>query len=263
MRETIKQKGEAPSCFQRPLFLFIVYFNAYDQEENNLYFFLRGIRMIKYLDNTIETLLTHVSHGVKKELCGNVTVSFDPPDASFPPSSLTLPAINLFLHELRERKELRGAGENARQTERNGKIYQTLHPVWLDCSYLITAWAADIFSEHMILGEVARVLARNETFPKEVLHEAFLGADPEAIIFESRILPIQTSNVQNVMGEKFKAAIHCMITMGISLKEETDMGAPIKERRFRMDGSDNLSAQQVGDDAEELVFLKKNRLPES
>jgi len=220
--------------------------------------------MIGYLDKTIENLLTHEKYGIKRDLCGNVSVSFAPPDASFPSASLTLPVINVFLYELQERKELRGAWENIRQEEKEGVIYQTLPPVWMDCSYLISAWTKDddIFGEHMILAEALRVLARHEKFPEEVYHEKLAGDDPEAIIFESKILPIQTSDVQKITGGKTKATVHCMVTMGVSLREEMELGGPVKERRFLMDGKDKKTDRIVGEEAEELVFKEKNKFPE-
>lgn len=206
--------------------------------------------MIEYLDKTLKSLLSHEDHGVHDaRLRDNIQISFAPPGNQFPPSSFEKPALNLFLYELRERKELRGSWENfGRETvTEQGKevIYQTMPPVWMDCSYLITAWASDaslqyfsdasldtFMAEHKILTEAMLVFARNEKFPREVLVGSLGGADPDAVIFEAKIVPIKASDVRNIIGDKTKAGIHCMVTMGVSLKEKVKLGPPIEERVF-------------------------------
>ena len=60
--------------------------------------------MLDDLDMTLEQLL-------KKELpaaiVSQVTITFDTPDGKFPPQSVTLPAVDLFLYDVRENRELR------------------------------------------------------------------------------------------------------------------------------------------------------------
>ncbi|MBW2690249.1 MAG: DUF4255 domain-containing protein, partial [Deltaproteobacteria bacterium] len=60
--------------------------------------------MIHDLDKTIEELL---KQDLPQELVSQVTISFATPDDSFPPTSVTLPAIDLFLYDVRENQDLR------------------------------------------------------------------------------------------------------------------------------------------------------------
>jgi uncharacterized protein DUF4255 len=71
--------------------------------------------MIDDLDRTLEELLRRE---LPPDLVTQVTISFVTPDDQFPPSSVSLPAIDLFLYDLRENRELR---TNEWQLERGTK----------------------------------------------------------------------------------------------------------------------------------------------
>ena len=60
--------------------------------------------MIDDLDKTIATLLRRE---LPPSLAQQVQISFATPDDQFPPQSVTLPAIDLFLYDVRENLELR------------------------------------------------------------------------------------------------------------------------------------------------------------
>ncbi|MDX9708731.1 MAG: Pvc16 family protein [Trichloromonas sp.] len=56
-------------------------------------------------------------------------------------------------------------------------------PVRVDCSYLVTAWAANssgtpAYDEHRLLGEVMKVLPRHPVLPTSVLQGSLQGQDP-------------------------------------------------------------------------------------
>src|SRR5215212_8510566 len=117
--------------------------------------------MIQDLDSTLAVLL---ARELPTELAEQVTVSFATPDDQFPPSSVTPPAIDLFLYDVRENHELRN---NEWIVERNsdGTTTRQRPPVRVDCSYFVTAWASQnspnaAWDEHHLLGEVMRVLLR-------------------------------------------------------------------------------------------------------
>ena len=55
--------------------------------------------MINDLDSTLRTLL---KRELPPYLASQVSISFDPPDDQFPPQAITLPAIDLFLYDVRE-----------------------------------------------------------------------------------------------------------------------------------------------------------------
>jgi hypothetical protein len=55
--------------------------------------------MIDDLDRSMAELL---KHELPPALAGKLTISFTVPDSQFPPSSVTPPAIDLFLYDLQE-----------------------------------------------------------------------------------------------------------------------------------------------------------------
>ena len=89
--------------------------------------------MFQDLDLTLAALLG-------SELAvGNVAVSFAAPDDQFPPSGVTLPAIDFFLYDVREDHDLR-TSEWEVERRSDGMIIRKRPPVRVTCSYLITSW---------------------------------------------------------------------------------------------------------------------------
>src|SRR5271154_1781682 len=105
--------------------------------------------MIDDLDRSVAELLRReLSPGLVEQ----VAISFAAPDAEFPPSSVTLPAVDLFLYDIRENLELRRTGWIV-ELNGDGTASKKLAAVRVDCSYLITAWASEsstsrAFDEH-------------------------------------------------------------------------------------------------------------------
>jgi hypothetical protein len=190
--------------------------------------------MIDDLDRTLEELLRRE---LPPELVGQVTISFATPDDQFPPSSVSLPAIDLFLYDLRENRELR---TNEWQVERrDGTATRKRPPARVDCSYLITAWASDssttpALDEHRLLGEVMRALLRHPTIPAEVLQGSLQGQEPP--------LPaaaLQPDHLQSLgefwqaLGGKPKAAFHYTVTISVEVAEPVEVGL-VTDARFRI-----------------------------
>ncbi|MBE9580995.1 MAG: DUF4255 domain-containing protein [Proteobacteria bacterium] len=173
--------------------------------------------MINDLDKTLEELL---KKDLPQELVSQVTISFDTPDDQFPPSSVTLPAIDLFLYDVRENLELR-SNEWIVERHSNGMATRQRPPIRVECSYLITAWPSESApnpaqDEHHLLGEVMRVLLRYPTIPAGVLQGSLKGMEPP--------LPttsLQPSRLQSMgefwqaLGGKPKAALNYSVTIAI------------------------------------------------
>jgi hypothetical protein len=177
--------------------------------------------MIADLDKTLEELL-------KRDL-PTVTVSFDPPDDKFAPA---LPALDLFLYDVRENRELR---TNQPAVERDGSdaIARRRPAVRIDCSYLVTAWASDAQNEHLLLSEALKVLLRYPTLPRDVLKGSLQGQD----------LPLPTSTLQpsllqsvgefwQAMGGKPKAAFNYSVTISMEVFEIVE-GPLVVEKTIR------------------------------
>ena len=163
--------------------------------------------MIHDLDKSLKDLLqTMKDDGYIQE------ISFATPDDQFGPS---LPAVNLFLYDVRENNELR-SNEWSSKWRRQHPGDQQLPPVRVDCSYLVTAWAGDIAEEHHVLGEVMRLLLSHPKIPEGNLKGSLENAE----------LPLPTTALQpgklqspnefwQALGGKPKAAFDFTVTIAM------------------------------------------------
>jgi hypothetical protein len=178
--------------------------------------------MIHDLDSTLKELL---KRHLPAELAAQVEVSFAAPDNQFPGGAVTLPAVDLFLYDVRENRELRS---NEWLIERqNGIATRTPAPVRVDCSYLITAWssAADnpAQDEHRILGEVMHTLLRFPTLPTDVL-KGSLATTQDYFLPTSSLQPGRLQSLGEfwqALGGKPKAALNYTVTIAVARLEPT------------------------------------------
>lgn len=191
--------------------------------------------MLDDLDKTIEALL---KRELPAALASQVTLSFAAPDAQFPPQSVALPAINLFLYDVRENRELRS---NEWLSERldTGMISRRRAPARIDCAYLITAWASTSTpspaqDEHRILGTVMAVLLRHPSIPAELLQGVFSD--------QSLDLPtsaLQSNNLQSLgelwqaLGGKPRAALSYTVTISVEVGTAVEAHV-VREHDMRM-----------------------------
>ena len=175
--------------------------------------------MIDDLDRTIAALLRRE---LPPALAQQVQISFATPDDQFPPQSVTLPAIDMFLYDVRENLELR-SNEVYVQRNSDGTAIRTRAPVRVDFSYLVTAWPSSTVpdpaqDEHRLLGEVMRALLRHRTIPEDVLQGVLAVQDP----------PLPTSTLQpgrlqslgefwQALGGKPKAALNYSVTASVEI----------------------------------------------
>jgi len=180
--------------------------------------------VINALDETIKALLRR---DLPSALAEQVQISFATPDDQFPPQSVTLPAIDLFLYDVRENLELR-SNEVYIERRGDGTATRTRAPIRVDFSYLVTAWPSASVpdpaeDEHRLLGEAMRVLLRYRTIPAEVLQGELTGQE----------LPLPVSSLQpgrlqslgefwQALGGKPKAALNYQVTLSVEVaKPET------------------------------------------
>jgi hypothetical protein len=174
--------------------------------------------VIHELDQTLAALLKRELHGLDQ-----ITVSFAAPDDQF---SVKLPAVDLFLYDLRENLDLRS---NDDLVERHGDASSTLYqpPVRVDASYLITAWPGGTssnddasYDEHKLLSAVMRALLRFKRLPPELLKGSLANQD----------LPLPVSSLQpgrlqslgefwQALGGKPKAALNYTVTLSVDVSE--------------------------------------------
>ncbi len=185
--------------------------------------------MIHDLDKTLKLLLeAELVH-----LNPAVAISFDPPDASFSPS---IPAADLFLYDIQEDRKLR-QNELVVERQNNGMALKHQPPARVECSYLVTAWSSDAENEHLLLGEVMKVLLRYPTIPRNLLQGSLVD----------QALPLPTTALQpgklqslgefwQAMGGKPRAALHYTVTLAVAIEKEPPVALPVvAEYRFETD----------------------------
>lgn len=194
--------------------------------------------MIDDLDRTLRELL---ERELPSDLVAQVTISFATPDDQFPPTSVTLPAIDLFLYDVRENLELRTAEQ--RLERGSGGTATVVRPaVRVECSYLITAWASESSitpaqDEHYLLGEVMRVLLRHRILPDEVLQGSLEGQEPPL-----RTITLQPGRLQSMgefwqaLGGKPKAALNFSVTIAVDVHKPVEVGLVTEKMlKFRLE----------------------------
>jgi hypothetical protein len=172
--------------------------------------------MIHDVDSTLRELL-------KRELAQlntQLAISFDPPDDQFPPQGVPLPAIDLFLYDIRENHDLR-SNDFSQLRSSDGSAVKQFPLVRVDCSYLITAWPSQSApnrseDEHMLLSLVMLALLRYPQLPDDVLQGSL----------RNQALPLPTTALQpghlqslgefwQALGGKPKSALNYTVTIAV------------------------------------------------
>ncbi|MCP4118894.1 MAG: DUF4255 domain-containing protein [Desulfobacteraceae bacterium] len=175
--------------------------------------------MIKALDQTLKALLMR---DFPSNLGEQVQISFATPDDQFPPQSVTLPAIDLFLYDVRENQELR-SNEVYLERRSDGTATRKRAPVRVDFSYLVTAWPSESVSdpaedEHHLLGEVMHVLLRYPTIPESVLQGVLKDQKPHLPVSSLQPGRLQSlGEFWQALGGKPKAALNYQVTLSVDV----------------------------------------------
>jgi hypothetical protein len=181
--------------------------------------------MINALDETLKALLRR---DLPSALAEQVQISFATPDDQFPPQSVTLPAIDLFLYDVRENLELR-SNEVYLERRSDGLATRTRAPTRVDFSYLITAWPSESVpdpaeDEHRLLGEVMRILLRHRTIPEAVLQGELRGQQPPLPVSSLQPGRLQSlGEFWQALGGKPKAALNYQVTLSVDITAPEDV----------------------------------------
>jgi hypothetical protein len=104
-----------------------------------------------------------------EDIRSQIGISFATPGDDFPPASVALPALNLFLYDIVNNAELRQSG-GGWEPQAPGEFLRAPDPFRIACHYIVTAWARDGVpapedDEFRLLGEAMRVLLRYRILP--------------------------------------------------------------------------------------------------
>jgi hypothetical protein len=182
--------------------------------------------MIADLDETIRQLLVDelpVNNG-------EIDINFDQPKRDWS-SRISKPTVNLFLYDVRENNVLR-----QHQWERlNGGSSRDVAslkrtPMRVDCSYMMTAWAADPEDEHRLLTRAMLALFRFPILPNHRLVGSL--QDPPYEI-QARVARhdklTEPSELWNVLDNEIRPSISYVITLAMDPWQE--ITAPIVRTR--------------------------------
>lgn len=191
--------------------------------------------MIEDLDKTLEELL---KRELPASLMQQVSITFATPDSKFPPQSIPLPAVNLFLYDVRENLELRDLEWTI---DRNsGTPIRKRAPVRIDCSYLVTAWPSQTstsapLDEHALLSAVMRVLLRHRTIPDAVLKGSLIDADPPVpgpSLHPGRLQ--SPSEMWQALGGTPKAGLHYTVTLSVPSADDVEAEALVVDKTIKI-----------------------------
>jgi hypothetical protein len=191
--------------------------------------------MIDDLDATISDLL---SRELSHLLGAQVAITFETPDADFPPPSVALPAIDFFLYDVRENVELRSTEWGFRRSL-EGAGRRLPPALRVDCSYLVTAWPSNSApnpaqDEHRLLSEVLRVLVRHTTLPGDVLRGSLEGLEPPLPATSLQPGHLQSlSEFWQALGGRPKAALNYTVTIAVDVHEPEEVPL-VTEKVIRM-----------------------------
>jgi hypothetical protein len=183
--------------------------------------------MLDDLDRTLEELLRRElsPNFVSPDALTPVTISFATPDQDFTRNVGNLPAIDLFLYDIRENLELRNSNWNVTRQNQETALKQR-PPVRVDCSYLITVWAREpnaSQTEHQILGEVMRVLLRYPKIPAAVMQGRLSQQEPLPRALALRPTQLQSlGEFWQAMGGRPKPAMNFTVTIAIPVSDESE-----------------------------------------
>jgi hypothetical protein len=192
--------------------------------------------MLDDLDRTLETLLRNE---LPSSLSSQVEISFAAPDSEFS-FSVKLPAISLFLYDIRENLELR-SNEWVLERSSDGRGVKKRPPARVDCSYLITAWPSadpkmEAKTEHMLLGQVMKVLLRYPKLPSAILEGSLKDQEPPI-----RSVGLRPSSLNSLgefwqaIGGKPKAALNYTLTIAVPVDETGESVALVVGRQIGND----------------------------
>lgn len=167
--------------------------------------------MIKSLDETIKKLILQKG-GFKNS---DVDVRFDQPTGDWA-AGLTKPAINCYLYDIRENRELRNR-EWIVDRQSNGQASKKIAPLRVGLSYLITAWTNEVEDEHTVLWRILVALSSIPILPEELLqgelvHQPFPIPTETAQVSEAMR---NLSDLWNVMENELKPAINYTVTLAV------------------------------------------------
>jgi Pvc16 N-terminal domain/Carboxypeptidase regulatory-like domain len=185
--------------------------------------------MLADLDESLRALL-------KRELgrhgFDGVEIAFDAPDKEWA-ASLSAPAVNLFLYDLREAKEVRPIDW---EPEPSDERRERRPPLRVDASYAVTAWTRAVEDEHRLLSQALAILYAHPQLGDGILTGALANG--------SQRYPIKARTAQerhedasdfwNAVGGQYKASFNYVVTLSCEAGTAIERGPEVRTQTIRV-----------------------------
>jgi hypothetical protein len=185
--------------------------------------------MLADLDESLRTLL-------KRELgrhgFDGVEVAFDAPDKEWA-ASLSAPALNLFLYDIREAKELRPIDW---EPEAGNGRRELRPPLRVDGSYAVTAWTRAVEDEHRLLSQVMAILYAYPELPVDVL-AGTLANGSQRFPIKARTAQERHEDVSDfwtAVGGQYKASFNYAVTLSCEPGTTLERGPEVRTQTVRL-----------------------------
>ncbi|HEX2980293.1 MAG TPA: DUF4255 domain-containing protein [Anaerolineaceae bacterium] len=126
--------------------------------------------MFDALDESIKNLLVKEMPIRKNE----IDIVFDQPTDEWS-GAIGKPTLNLFLYNIQENRQLRGAEQFSEIHLPDGRVEIRANPARVDLSYLITAWSKKELDQHKMLGMAMMAVMRSPFLPEDCYTDGLRG----------------------------------------------------------------------------------------
>ena len=194
--------------------------------------------MLADLDESLKNLL---KRDLERHGFDGVEIEFDAPDKEWA-ASLSSPAVNLFLYDIREAKELRPI--EWQEQVREGRTTDLRPPLRIDASYAVTAWTRDVQDEHRLLSQAMAIFYAFPVLPEEILAASLANG--------SQRYPLKTTTAQErhedasdfwtAVGGQYKASFNYVVTLSCESGVSLERGPEVKTATTRLFDRDARNA---------------------
>jgi Pvc16 N-terminal domain/Carboxypeptidase regulatory-like domain len=189
--------------------------------------------MIRDLDDVLKKILDDAE--APNELRA-ADVSFETPDKQYAPEHAT---VNLFLHEIKENRELRDPLPIVDRVD--GQFVRRQPPLRVDCTYMVTAWSnqtkeVKVAEEHRLLSQALLYLRRRPTIPAKFLANTSLASQPLPLpTMVAEVDPTKNlGEFWSALGTAPRPLFQLVVTLAMDLEVQVPEGPAVVMKEIRI-----------------------------
>jgi len=164
-----------------------------------------------------------------------IEISFEPPSKAWT-STRKAPAINAYLHDLRENTARREVMAEPVYDGEGKLVGRQKPPRRFDLAYTVSVWGAKPLLEHRLLGALVQCLAHYDVLPRELLPPVLAALSCD--VFLSTAQGAKRGMLQNISGD-LKASVDLIVTVPIPAGRTVPLAPPVTSPpRIKVDGGE-------------------------